>query len=64
MLKQLGQLPRDCRDTLFLLLVTAWVVLPQVAYLPLWCTLLARMRSCTTAAMEGGSWRCCTPAAP
>ena len=41
MLKQLGQLPRDCRDTLFLLLVTAWVVLPQVAYLPLWCTLLA-----------------------
>ena len=41
MLKRLAQLPRDCRDTLFLLLVMAWVVLPQVDYLPLWCTLLA-----------------------
>ena len=41
MLKRLRQLPRDSRDTLFLLLVTAWIVLPQVAYLPLWCSVLA-----------------------
>ena len=40
MLKQLRQLPRDGRDTLFLLLVISWLVLPQVARLPLWCTLL------------------------
>ncbi len=41
MLKQLTQLPRDSRDTLFLLLVMAWVMLPQVGHLPLWCSLLA-----------------------
>ncbi len=40
MLKRLRQLPRDGRDTLFLLLVISWLVLPQVARLPLWCTLL------------------------
>ena len=34
----LNNLPRDSRDTLFLLLVIAAVVLPQVAYLPLWCS--------------------------
>ena len=41
MLMWLHRLPRDARDTLFLLVVTAWVVLPQVAHLPLWCSLLA-----------------------
>ena len=41
MLKQLGNLPRDSRDTLFMLVVIAWVVLPQVGHLPLWCSLLA-----------------------
>ena len=41
MLMWLHRLPRDARDTLFLLMVTAWVVLPQVAHLPLWCSLLA-----------------------
>ena len=40
-LNHLRHLPRDSRDTLFLLLVIAWVVLPQVANLPLWCSLLA-----------------------
>ena len=35
------QLPRDSRDTLFMLLVIFWVVLPQVANLPLWCTALS-----------------------
>lgn len=34
----LNNLPRDSRDTLFLLLVIAAVVLPQVVYLPLWCS--------------------------
>ena len=34
-------LPRDSRDTLFLLLVIAWVLLPQVRQLPLWCSALA-----------------------
>ncbi|HEX6361761.1 MAG TPA: transglutaminaseTgpA domain-containing protein [Albitalea sp.] len=33
-------LPRDSRDTLFLLGVIAWTVLPHVSHLPLWCTLL------------------------
>ena len=40
MLKQLAHLPRDSRDTLFMLAVMAWVVVPQVSQLPLWCSLL------------------------
>ena len=35
----LRSLPRDSRDTLFLLAVVAWVILPQAARLPLWCSL-------------------------
>ncbi|MCM2252225.1 MAG: DUF3488 and transglutaminase-like domain-containing protein [Ramlibacter sp.] len=38
---RLRTLPRDGRDTLFLLLVIAWVMLPQVGKLPLWCSALA-----------------------
>ena len=34
-------LPRDARDTLFLLGVIAWVLLPQFSHLPLWCSALA-----------------------
>ena len=41
MLNRLKALPRDTRDTLFLLLVIGWVVLPQVGHLPWWCTALA-----------------------
>jgi protein-glutamine gamma-glutamyltransferase len=37
---RLAALPRDARDTLFLLAVIAWVVLPHVGHLPLWCTAL------------------------
>ena len=37
----LRNLPRDSRDTLFLLAVIAWVLLPQAAQLPLWCSALA-----------------------
>ena len=35
----LRTLPREGRDTLFLLAVIAWVLLPQAAHLPLWCSL-------------------------
>ena len=41
MLTKLSNLPRDSRDTLFLLVVIAWVILPQVSNLPVWCSLLA-----------------------
>ena len=40
-LGQLRNLPRDSRDTLFLLVVTAWVLLPQIGNVPLWCSALA-----------------------
>jgi transglutaminase-like putative cysteine protease len=33
--------PRDTRDTLFLLLVIAWIIAPQTLHLPLWCSALA-----------------------
>ena len=38
---RLNNLPRDSRDTLFLLLVIAWVLLPQTQHLPWWCSTLA-----------------------
>ena len=38
---RLKNLPRDGRDTLFLLAVIAWVILPQIGNLPVWCSLLA-----------------------
>jgi protein-glutamine gamma-glutamyltransferase len=38
MLERLRHLPRDARDTLFLLLVIAWVLAPQFGRLPMWCT--------------------------
>ena len=36
----LAQLPRDARDTLFLLVVIAWVIDPQHPTLPVWTPLL------------------------
>ncbi len=41
LLNHLSKLPRDSRDTLFMLVVIAWVLLPQVSHLPLWCSGLA-----------------------
>ncbi len=41
MLSRLQSLPRDARDTLFLLAVIGLVLLPQTANLPWWCSLLA-----------------------
>jgi protein-glutamine gamma-glutamyltransferase len=34
------QLPREARDTIFLLGVIGWTVLPHLAHLPSWCALL------------------------
>jgi transglutaminase-like putative cysteine protease len=39
--ERLLTLPRDTRDTLFLLLVIAWIIAPKAEYLPLWCSLMA-----------------------
>ncbi|MBB1077383.1 DUF3488 domain-containing transglutaminase family protein [Rhodoferax sp. 4810] len=36
----LTHLPRDARDTLFMLLVIGWVVVPMLGELPLWCSAL------------------------
>ena len=41
MLKKINALPREGRDTLFLLLVIALVLLSQVAHLPVWCSAVA-----------------------
>jgi protein-glutamine gamma-glutamyltransferase len=41
MLRRLESLPRDSRDSLFLLLVIAWVMLPQATHVPAWCAALA-----------------------
>ena len=38
LINTINSLPRDSRDTLFLLLVITAVVLPQVVHLPLWCS--------------------------
>lgn len=38
---RLHALPRDTRDTLFLLTVIAWIILPQVTRLPIWASALA-----------------------
>ncbi len=36
----LTHLPRDTRDTLFMLAVIGWVVVPMLGELPLWCSAL------------------------
>ena len=41
MLQALKNLPREARDTLFLLAVIACVIAPQVGNLPLWCSAMA-----------------------
>jgi protein-glutamine gamma-glutamyltransferase len=41
LLTRLHSLPRDTRDTLFLLVVIGWVLLPQVERLPLWLSAVA-----------------------
>ena len=41
MLQRLTALPREARDTLFLLAVIGWTIAPQVDHLPWWCSALA-----------------------
>jgi hypothetical protein len=41
MLQAVKNLPREARDTLFLLAVIAWVIGPKIGTLPLWCSALA-----------------------
>ena len=43
LLYRLKHLPRDTRDTLFLLLVIAWILLPLTGQLPLWCSALSAL---------------------
>ncbi|WP_418320629.1 transglutaminaseTgpA domain-containing protein [Piscinibacter sakaiensis] len=55
-------MPRESRDTLFLLAVIAWTVLPHTAQLPLWCSALTagvlawRARLAITLAPLPGRW--------
>jgi transglutaminase-like putative cysteine protease len=41
MLTRLESLPRETRDTLFLLAVIGWIMLPQLDHVPWWCGALA-----------------------
>ncbi|NMM82750.1 transglutaminase, partial [Acidovorax sp. SRB_14] len=41
--RTLAALPRDARDTLFLLVVIAWVIAPQALHLPAWAGALAAL---------------------
>jgi len=41
LIPRLQSLPRDARDTLFLLAVIGLILLPQVSNLPWWCSMLA-----------------------
>lgn len=43
LIRELAALPRDARDTLFLLCVIGVILLPQVENLPWWCTAIAAM---------------------
>ncbi len=56
LIARLNNLPRDSRDTLFLLTVIAWVLLPQTQHLPWWCSGLAAgvllWRGCLALAMR------------
>ncbi|MGD9833474.1 MAG: DUF3488 and DUF4129 domain-containing transglutaminase family protein [Piscinibacter sp.] len=49
-----SRLPRESRDTLFLLGVIAWTVLPHVAHLPAWCTTLTAVVLLWRAALAVG----------
>ncbi len=61
-LQRLTALPRDARDTLFLLAVIAWIMLPQVQHTPWWTSafasvlLLWRARLALTSAPLPSRW--------
>lgn len=50
-----SRLPREGRDTLFLLGVIAWTVLPHVEHLPAWCTALTSLMLLWRAALAIGN---------
>jgi transglutaminase-like putative cysteine protease len=50
-----SRLPREGRDTLFLLGVIAWTVLPHVPHLPAWCTSLTAVVLLWRAALAVGN---------
>jgi protein-glutamine gamma-glutamyltransferase len=43
LVQRFHRLPREARDTLFLLAVIAWTVMPHLSHLPLWCTALTAL---------------------
>ncbi len=61
-LQQLKALPRDARDTLFLLAVITWILLPQIQHTPWWtsafaaCLLLWRARLAWMGGALPGRW--------
>ena len=61
-LQQLKALPRDARDTLFLLAVITWILLPQIQHTSWWtsafaaCLLLWRARLAWTGGALPGRW--------
>ena len=62
--QRLASLPRDTRDTLFLLAVIAWVIAPHAAHLPWWCSAMAAAVLCwravlawRNAPLPGAAWR-------
>jgi transglutaminase-like putative cysteine protease len=54
-LQHLYALPRDGRDTIFLLVVIGWVLVPQTANLPLWCSALSAAILCWRGWLAWGS---------
>ena len=50
-----SRLPREGRDTLFLLGVIGWTVLPHVPHLPAWCTALTALMLLLRAALAVGN---------
>ncbi len=42
-LPKLTQLPRDTRDTLFMLVVITWVAAPLIGQVPLWCSAMGAL---------------------
>ena len=60
--QKLRSLPRDARDTLFLLAVIAWIMLPQAQHMPWWSSafaaalLLWRARLALTGTALPGRW--------
>ena len=42
-LPKFAQMPRDARDTLFMLVVITWVAAPLIGQVPLWCSAMGAL---------------------